>query len=107
MCLHQIGRTAEATALTDSLARELDEERYEFLHQYADLAAYYAWRGDAAKSVHWLERALAHSPMLHRWQLQSGLFDRVRNRPEFQSGFARARALAEGRLRARRAAIGD
>jgi TolB-like protein len=107
MCLHAMGRTAEAAALTDSLARELDDERYEFLHQYADLAAYYAWRGDAAKSVHWLERALAHSPMLHRWQLQSGLFDRVRNRPEFERGFARARALAEDRLRARRAAIGD
>jgi len=107
MCLHEMGRTGEATALTDSLARELDDERYEFVHQYADLAAYYAWLGDAATSVHWLERALAHSPMLHRWQLQSGLFDRVRNRPEFERGFARARALAVDRLRARRAAIGD
>jgi len=107
MCLAQLGRTAEAAALTDSLAAELDQEHYTFLHQYADLAAYYAWRGDAQRSVHWLERSIAHSPMLHRWQLQSGLFDRVRNRPEFQAGFAHARALAEDRLRARRAALGD
>jgi len=107
MCLAQLGRTAEAAALTDSLATELDREHYTFLHQYADLAAYYAWRGDARRSVHWLERSIAHSPMLHGWQLQSGLFDRVRNRPEFQAGFAHARALAEDRLRARRAALGD
>jgi serine/threonine-protein kinase len=107
MCLAQLGRTSEAAVLTDSLARELDQEHYSFLHQYADLAAYYAWRGDAARSVHWLELAMAHSPMLHRWQLQSGLFDRVRDRPDFLSGFARARALSEARLRARRAAVGD
>ncbi|HET7470472.1 MAG TPA: protein kinase [Gemmatimonadales bacterium] len=107
MCLHQIGRTAEAAALADSLGRELDAERYAFLHQYADLAAYYAWRGDPVRSEHWLERALAHSPMLHRWQLKSGLFDRVWSQGEFQTGFARARALADERLRARRAALGD
>jgi hypothetical protein len=107
MCLHQMGRSAEAAGLADSLGRELDAERYAFLHQYADLAAYYAWRGDAARSLHWMERALAHSPMLHQWQLKSGLFDRVWSQPEFQTGFARARALAEERLRARRAALGE
>jgi serine/threonine-protein kinase len=107
MCLHQIGRASEASALADSLGRELDAERYAFLHQYADLAAYFAWRGDPARSEHWMERALAHSPMLHRWQLQSGLFDRVWSRGEFQTGFARARALADERLRARRAALGE
>jgi TolB-like protein len=107
MCLHQLGRPTEAAALADSLGRELDQERYLFLHQYADLAAYYAWRGDAARSVHWLERAVAHSPMLHRWQLASGLFDKVRRTSEFEAGFARARTLAEERLRARRAVIGE
>jgi tetratricopeptide (TPR) repeat protein len=107
MCLHQLGRLTEAVALADSLGRELDQERYQFLHQYADLAAYYAWRGDAAQSVHWLERAVAHSPMLHRWQLASGLFDKVRRTSAFETGFARARALAEERLRARRAVIGE
>ena len=107
MCLHQLRRATEAAALADSLGRELDQERYQFLHQYADLAAYYAWRGDAAASVHWLERAIAHSPMLHRWQLASGLFDKVRRTAEFETGFARARTLAEERLRARRAVIGE
>ena len=107
MCLQQVGRTADATALTDSLAAELNAEHYAFLHQYADLAAYHAWRGDAAASVHWLERAVAHSPMLHRWQLESGLFDKVRNRPEFRAGLARVWAEAEERLRVRRAAIGN
>jgi hypothetical protein len=103
----RIDRAAEAASLADSLGRELDQERYQFLHQYADLAAYYAWRGDAERSVHWLERAVAHSPMLHRWQLESGLFDKVRRTPAFEAGFARARQLAEERLRARRAVIGQ
>jgi tetratricopeptide (TPR) repeat protein len=107
MCLHQLGRSTEAATLADSLGRELDQERYQFLHQYADLAAYYAWRGDAAQSVHWLERAVAHSPMLHRWQLASGLFDKVRRTSTFEAGFAHARVLAEERLRARRAVIGQ
>ncbi len=107
MCLQQLGRATEAAALADSLGRELDQEHYLFLHQYADLAAYYAWRGDAARSVHWLERAVDHSPMLHHWQLASGLFDKVRRTPEFQAGFARARGQAEERLRARRAVIGE
>ena len=107
MCLQQVGRIAEATALADSLGRELDAEHYAFLHQYADLAAYHAWRGDAGQAIHWLERAVAHSPMFHRWQLESGLFDKVRTQPEFRTGFARVRAEAEERLRVRRAALGD
>ena len=107
MCLHQVGRTADAAALADSLAGELDAEHYAFLHQYADLAAYHAWRGDAGQAIHWLERAVAHSPMLHRWQLESGLFDKVRNRAEFRTGLAHVRAEAEERLRVRRAALGD
>jgi hypothetical protein len=45
--------------------------------------------------------------MLHRWQLQSGLFDRVWGQPKFQRGLADLRARAQARLRARRAAIGD
>ncbi len=107
MCLHQLGRSAEAATIADSLGRELDEERYQFLHQYADLAAYYAWRGDAARSAHWLDRAVAHSPILHRWQLASGLFDKVRHTPAFEAGLGRAREQAEERLRARRAVIGE
>jgi eukaryotic-like serine/threonine-protein kinase len=107
MCLHELGRADEAASLADSLARELAVEHYTVVHQYADLAAYYAWLGDAGSSARWMERALAHSPMLHRWQLESGLFDRVRRRPEFQVAFARAQALAQERMRARRAAVGD
>jgi TolB-like protein len=106
MCLLKVGRAAEGAALADSLAGELDGEQYAFVHQYADLAAYYAWRGDAAGTVRWLERSLAHSPMLHRWQLESGLFDRVRSRPEFQAALARAVTEVRARLAARRAALG-
>jgi eukaryotic-like serine/threonine-protein kinase len=107
MCLFSLGREREAEALADSAEGELRQEHYGLTHQYADLSAYFAWRGDAAKSLEWLERSITHSPMLHRWQLQSGLFDRVWPKPEFQRGLAHLRLLAEERLRARRAAIGD
>jgi hypothetical protein len=107
MCLSSVGRRREAEALADSAGGELLHERYALLHQFADLAAYYAWRGDAVRSLEWLERSVAHTPMLQRWQLQSGLFDRVWTRPEFQRGLAHVRDQAEARLRARRAALGD
>jgi len=107
MCLHQVGRRAEAAALAESLARELDREEYRFVHQYADLAAYYAWRGDAAEAAHWLERSVTHSPVLHDWHLRCGLFDRVWQVPAFQQALVRARAHARERLRARRAVLGD
>jgi tetratricopeptide (TPR) repeat protein len=107
MCLHEVGRRAEAAALAESLARELDQEQYRFVHQYADLAAYHAWRGDAAEAARWLERSVAHSPVLHDWQLESGLFDRVWQVPAFQQALGRARAGARERLRARRAVLGD
>jgi TolB-like protein/tetratricopeptide (TPR) repeat protein len=107
MCLFSLGREREAEALADSAAGDLRKEQYRLLHQYAELSAYYAWRGDAAQSLEWLEHSVTHSPMLHRWQLQSGLFDRVWGQPKFQRGLADLRARAQARLRARRAAIGD
>ena len=105
MCLHSVGRTAEATALVDSLGSALLEEQYGIVHQYADLAAYYAWRGEVKPSIRWLERSVVHSPMLHRWHLNSGLFDRVRDSPEFRSELARLRTLIQDRLRAQHARL--
>ena len=105
MCLHQLGRSAEAAALADSLGGELDAEHYAFLHQYADLAAYYAWRGDAG-AVGALARA-RRGPLADAASLAA----RVRacstgcgTGPSSRPG-SRARAReAEERLRARRAA---
>jgi serine/threonine-protein kinase len=101
MCLVTAHRDAEAARLVDSLATALDQERYDNFYQYADLGAYYAWRGDAAKALRWLQRLAAHSPIVPQWQLASGLFDRVLPRPEFRAGVEELRRAVTERVVAR------
>jgi hypothetical protein len=101
ICEHTLGRVDEGRALADSLGAMLAAERYTSLHQFAELAGYYAWVGDAANAVAWLERSAAHSPVLQRWMLASAIFDRVRDDPVFRQGMGRVEELIRTRLRAR------
>ena len=86
-CLHQLGREAAATAIIDSVVGELDREiavdaRYTNVNSLADLACHYAWVGDGASMLFWLDRAFEVSPM-GVWGriLKTRLFTRVRNIP--------------------------
>ncbi len=86
-CLHQLGREAEATAIIDSVVGELDSEiavdaSYTNVNSLADLATHYAWIGDGASMLFWLDRAFEVSPM-GVWGriLRTRLFSRVRNIP--------------------------
>ena len=88
MCLSASGRSAEAASLSDSLAASLRAGQYSNAYQYSDMAAYYAWTGDVSRSLEWLQRAARVTPVIASWQLDSGLFDRVRDDPRFQRGFA-------------------
>jgi serine/threonine-protein kinase len=97
MCLQAVGRSAEAAAAADSAAAELERGEARTVYQYADLAAYFARRGDADRALAWLTRMAALTPVLSYWYLESGLFDRVQRTPAFQRGLAR---LEEG-IRAR------
>jgi eukaryotic-like serine/threonine-protein kinase len=97
ICLHAVGRTAEAQVLADSPAGLLKRGEYAIVPQFAALAAYRAWLGDAAGSLAWLQRAADISPMVHYWHLESGLFDRVRRDTAFVAGISRL----EGGIRAR------
>jgi eukaryotic-like serine/threonine-protein kinase len=97
ICLHETGRAAEGRALADSLARLLDRGEYAIVPQFAAMAGYRAWLGDARGAVAWLERAAEISPMLHYWHLESGLFDRVRSDTVFSAGLSRV----ENRIRTR------
>jgi serine/threonine-protein kinase len=97
ICLHETGREAEGRALADSLTRLLDTGAYAIVPQFAAMAGYRAWLGDAKGAVGWLERSAEISPMLHYWHLESGLFDRVRSDTAFTAGLARV----ESRIRAR------
>ena len=107
MCLQEMGRTAEAQALADSLAARLRAREYRILHQYADMAAFHARQGDAAGALAWLEESVKLSPMLHYWHLSSGLFDRVREQPGFAASVARMEEEIRVRLAEQRAALGD
>jgi TolB-like protein len=98
ICLHEVGRTAEARVLADSLAGLLQRGEYAIVPQFAALAGYRAWLGDAAGAIEWLEKAAAVSPMIHYWHLESGLFDRVRRDTTFTIGISRLESGIRARV---------
>jgi len=110
-CLFELGRTTEAAAVADSLAEAIGAEDasdavYTDVTRAEDLAVYYAWTGDAALSLSWVEMAYGLSPMgVETRTLESALFDRVRSETSFDAGVRRARAqvwdLVEEAARAR------
>ena len=107
ICLHEVGRTAEGQALADSLAGVLNRGEYSIVPQFAAIAGYRAWLGDAAGSVAWLQKAAEISPMIHYWHLESGLFDRVRRDSTFVAGLARIERGIRARVADARRELGD
>jgi TolB-like protein len=107
ICLHETGREAEGRALADSLARMLAGGAYAIVPQFAAMAGYRAWLGDAKGAVAWLERSAETSPMLHYWHLESGLFDRVRSDTTFTNGMARVESRIRARVAGARRTLGD
>ena len=107
ICLHEVGRTAEAQVLADSLAGLLNRDEYAIVPQFAALAGYRAWLGDPAGSLMWLQRAADVSPMVHYWHLESGLFDRVRRDTVFAAGIARLEGGIRARVAVARGELGD
>ncbi|MFC1639360.1 aldehyde dehydrogenase family protein [Gemmatimonadota bacterium] len=86
-CLSELGRESEATAIVDSVINALGggdaaEATYTDVTRLADLACHYAWTGDGASMLFWLERAFEVSPM-GVWGriLHTSLFARMRNIP--------------------------
>ena len=86
ICLRAVGRQPEATALIDSTTAAYQSGSYGRVFQMGIVAGYYAQAGDAARTVHWLERAYAVSPIGFDFRvLDSKLFDPVRNDPGFRT----------------------
>ncbi len=106
MCLGAIGRSAEAKALSDSLSERLRAGEYRLTHQYADMAAYYAWQGDVDHALEWLDRSAHITPTVNFWQIESGLFDRVRNDPRFNAGLNRLDDYSRARVAEERRKLG-
>ena len=105
-CLHTAGQPAAAAVVADSLRRMLEREEYATAHQFTDLATYYAWTGQTAESLRWLERAAAHAPLLLDWVFTSGLYDRVVKEPAFTEGLDRLQRQVRDRLQARVGMVG-
>ncbi len=107
LCLHAAGRAREAEVVADSLRAMLEREEYATVHQFTDLATYYAWTGRAADALRWLERQAAHSPFTSEWILSSGFYDRVVAVPAFAEGRRRLARQSADRLSARLAMLGS
>jgi serine/threonine protein kinase len=106
MCLGAMGRTTEAKVLSDSLAERLRAGEYRLTHQYADMAAYYAWHGDVDRALEWLDRSAHLTPTVNFWQIESGLFDRVRKDPRFIAGLTRLDDYSRARVAEERRRLG-
>jgi serine/threonine-protein kinase len=103
MCLQAAGQSRQAVAAADSAEAALSRGQARTVYQYTDLAAYYARRGDVTRSLAWLRRMAAVTPVVSYWYLNSGLFDRVRSAPAFQRGLEQL----ESEIRARVAGTGQ
>lgn len=99
MCLHAVGRLDESANLIDSLSRSFASgERTADVA--ASLAIYYAWEGNAPASLQWLERAFALAPNgVDVRVVQSAVFDRVRDDPDFRTGLERILERVTQRVR--------
>jgi len=90
MCLQASGQTSEAAALADSLSTAYRSGGAPRLFQLGLLAAHYARLGDSRRAAQWLERAFTISPNPFEFRvIDSGLFDRARDDPEFRATLAR------------------
>jgi hypothetical protein len=103
VCLHALGREADARALVDSIARALETGTHDSLFTdvipVADLAIYHAFAGDLQAALNWIERAYELSPrgIDHR-VLESPLFDNVRGIREGRERLAEITGAVWGRV---------
>jgi TolB-like protein len=99
-CLRSLGRIAEATQVADSAARVFLSKSPAISHTDVGehLAAYYAWSGDVANTVLWLERTFEITPAVDRRITDSAVYARVRSDVRFQRSLQRARERARERV---------
>jgi serine/threonine-protein kinase len=90
LCLQASGRGREAASLVDSASVAYRAGGYARVFQVGLVGAYYAELDDARRAAEWVERAHAVAPTgLEFRAVDSGLFDRVLDDPEFTTALAR------------------
>jgi tetratricopeptide (TPR) repeat protein len=112
LCLHSLGRVREAAQIADSLraaftAGTVGDSNFSPVIAARGVAEYYAWTGNADQALAWLERAYAISPEGEDFRvIASGLYDKVRNDPRFQTGLQRIHTQIYDRVRRARLGVG-
>lgn len=98
ICLAAADRREEADLLVNQILSEIENGEirvtgYTEVITYEDLATYYAFIGDASRSLEFIRKSFDSSPAGIEFRLlDSGLFDRVRNNHEFNSAVATIKA---------------
>lgn len=104
-CLKVSGRGDEAdTIIAETLAdirdKTLEVDGSTEVVVFEDLAVHFAWRGDPENALFWTARAYAASPAgLEIRVLESELFDKVRDDPDFSASVAAIRGDIYDRVR--------
>ncbi len=104
LCLQSLGRGQEASRIADSLsgvfaAGTAGDSIFSAAITARGLAEYHAWAGNAAECLTWLERAYALSPDGEDFAaIASGLYDKVKDDPQFRTGLERIRAQMYARV---------
>jgi TolB-like protein len=102
MCLHSLGRVAEARALVDSAAASIDRPDAALPLNVGgiagDIAEYYAWLGDSAATIAWLRRSVEASPTAQFLANATATYDRVRADPRYVAEFERLQAGIRARI---------
>jgi TolB-like protein len=99
ICLRAAGRQQDAATLIDSTTAAYQSGSFGRVFQMGIVAGYYAQSGDAARTVQWLERAFAVSPLGFDFRvIDSRLFDPVRNDSQFRSALTGVRERIRQRI---------
>lgn len=104
-CLEASGQSAEAEAIITEVLDDIRKDRkpgngYAEVIQFEDLAVDFAMRGDARNALFWAATAYSASPVgVEIRILESALFDKVRDDPDFSASIASIRGDLYDRVR--------
>ena len=103
MCQYSRGDADGAIQIVESLkttvAQANEPQSHTEMLSYREIAMFYAWVGNVDEALDWLERAFAWSHNAVQFEvMNSGVFDRVSEDPDFQSSLERIRARIRERL---------
>ena len=105
LCLHSLGRTAEARQVAEATAARIesgDRDASEYMTDLLaqDLASYYGFAGQPEEALRWIRAAFDMSPSgVDDRLLGSALFDPVRTSPGFSTALDGIQDAARARVR--------